>query len=126
MIDAANRSKALQRRITSLANRLAIDQLFERELQQKKTERAIRRGTVMGLTGGKIHVSLDEPPIDVKLYRRELERARDMKIRLGAAGTVMRSESGELIARVGDAIDVRVERHNAKRDRWILLPVDDG
>ena len=122
VIDAANRSKALQRRITSLANRLAIDQLFEQDAQLPMEKRPRRRGTVMGLTGGKIHVSLDDPPIDVKLYRRELERQAKSKIRLRSSGIEMRAEDGAKIARVGEAIDLFVLRQDAKRDRWILVP----
>lgn len=120
VIEAANRSKALQRRLTALGNRLAIDELFERDLASASAP--TRRGTVMGLTNGKLHLQLDEPPIDVKLYRTDLEAALGRTLRLTDDGAAWRDERGEAVARTGDALDVRVSHRDVGRDRWVLVP----
>jgi len=54
----------------------------------------------MGSTKGKVYVTLDEPPVEVKLYRRHL---------------------GGRAFELGDAIDVRVTGRD-DRDRWVLEP----
>ncbi len=101
VIEAANRAKNTQRKITALADRLAIDQLLARDLERG----TVRRGTVMGLTDAKIYVTFDDPPVDVKLYRRNLAgRGEDL--------------------RLGRAIDLHVIGRD-KRDRWILAPAND-
>lgn len=99
VVEAANRAKSLQQRLNALANRLALDQMFERDLRAP----VLRRGTVMGVTHAKIHVLLDEPPVDVKIYRRHLRGAPS--------------------PRIGELIDLRVTGHDQKGDRWILEPV---
>jgi len=97
VIEAANDARNLQRTLTAKADRLALDALLARD----QASGAVRRGTVMGVTKGKVYVTLDEPPVDVKLYRRHL--------------------GGRTFA-LGDAIDVRVTERD-DRDRWVLEPV---
>lgn len=104
VIEAANRAKDLQRKLTAVSNRIALDQLFEADLAG--AEPVVRRGTVMGVTAAKIHVLLDEPPVDVKVYRRHL--------------------GGAPKPRIGEAIDLRVTGRDQKHDRWILRPSDRG
>lgn len=98
VIDAANRARERQRALSERADRMALDALFERD----RAAGTVRRGTVMGVTGAKIHVSLDEPPVDVKLYRRNLR--------------------GLPMPDLGDALDLRVKGKDG-RDRWVLEPV---
>lgn len=98
VIEAANRSKDTQRALSERADRMALDALFERD----RRARTVRRGTVMGVTEAKIHVTLDEPPVDVKLYRRNLR--------------------GLPLPELGDALDLRVKGRD-RQDRWILEPV---
>ncbi len=120
VIEAANRAKRVQRKITALSNRLAIDALLAKDLARPELERPARRGTVMGLTHGKLHLALDDPPIDLKLYRRDLERARGEEVRLGDDDVTWRDADGSVVTRVGDPIRVRVSHRDADRDRWVL------
>ncbi|MCA9609061.1 MAG: RNB domain-containing ribonuclease [Myxococcales bacterium] len=98
VIEAANHARELQRTLTERADRMALDALFARDL----AAHTVRRGTVMGVTGAKIHVTLDEPPVDVKLYRRNMR--------------------GLPIPDLGEPLDLRV-RGRDDRDRWVLEPV---
>ncbi|MCB9598501.1 MAG: RNB domain-containing ribonuclease [Sandaracinaceae bacterium] len=97
VIDAANHARDLQRTLTERADRMALDALFERDQAQG----TVRRGTVMGVTPAKVYVTLDEPPVDVKLYRRNMGGVRGLGL--------------------GDAIDLRVKGRD-RSDRWILEP----
>ncbi len=67
IVARANDAKKMQKRITKRANKLALDHLFERDMELPRDERPVRAGTVMGV-GGRVYVQLDEPPIDVKIY----------------------------------------------------------
>ena len=122
VIEAANRAKTVQRQLTELGNRLALDQLFGRDVALPRDRRPLRRGTVMGVSGSKLYLSLDEPAIDVKLYRGDLERAAGAKLRLGDGELTFERPDGSVAFRVGDAIDVRTERRDERRDRWVLAP----
>lgn len=114
VIEVANRAKQTQRALTHGANRLVLDQLFG-ELGPGET----LRGTVMGLTRGKVHVLLDAPPIDVKIYVRHLARQQDRDVRIDDAGTTLLAED-DALCHLGDAVDVSVQGKDEKRDRWIL------
>lgn len=119
---SANRSKDVQRAITDGVNRRVIDRLFEPELARARPLRRAWQGTVMGISGGKLHVQLDEPGIDVKLYLRDLARLwGGAWLEADELGVVLRErESRRVRARVGDAIRVRIVARDAERDRWVL------
>ncbi len=101
---AAQSSKQLQRKIDSSCERMALDQLFE--------QGDAWPATVMGLSSTKLHVQLDDPPIDAKLYLRDWAGAR-------ADGAVLRVE-GRAVLRVGDSVQVQAYGRDAQRDRWQL------
>ncbi|MFK7992472.1 MAG: ribonuclease catalytic domain-containing protein [Sandaracinaceae bacterium] len=124
VIEAANRSKNVQRRLTALGNLLALDQLFEVDRRMKQDARPVRHGTVMGLTNAKVYVSLDHPAIDVKLYKRDLQRSLETKLRLADDDLCLVSERGEVITRVGDRITLRVSHKESDRGHWVLSIVD--
>lgn len=121
IIEGANDARDLQRRLTRRANRLALDQLFRADLNA--ADPPVRDATVMGLTRSKIHVSLDEPPVDVKLYRRDAEQLSGTKLSLGPDEIEMRREDGSAYVRVGDRVRVQVVDRDADRDRWVLRVV---
>ncbi|MCC7536882.1 MAG: RNB domain-containing ribonuclease [Deltaproteobacteria bacterium] len=124
VVEAANRSKATQRKITDLVNRRVIDSLFSPELRKGRNERTTWTGTVMGVSGGKLHVQLDSPGIDVKIYLRDAGRVWRSWLVPDELGVVLRDrDSGQVRVRVGDAIDVRVADRDATYDRWVLEPV---
>jgi ribonuclease R len=128
VVESANRSKDVQRAITDLVNRRVIDRLFEGDLAHAPASRPLRRGTVMGVQGGKLHVQLDEPGIDVKVYLYDLaQRWGGVWLEADEAGVVLRErESGKVRAVVGDAIELRVVKRDPGRDRWVLEAVTIG
>ncbi len=120
--EAANRSKDVQRAITDLVNRRVIDRLFEAELAASRASRRVWRGTVMGVAGSKLHVQLDEPAIDVKVYLYDLaQRWGGVWLEPDEHGVLLRErESKRVRAIAGDAITLRVVKRDETRDRWVL------
>lgn len=119
VVEMANRGKALQKQITKRANKLAMDQLFERDLELPRGERPKRPATVMGVSPSKVYVQLDDPPVDVKLY------VDDLSARLGCeleAGGRFHLSGPKLSVRVGDAVQVVVDDYDGGRERWLLIP----
>ena len=119
IVDKANESKELQKRLTKEANRVVLDDLFEADRRMKREQRPERRGTVMGMSRGKVHVMLDEPTIEVKLYREHLEEQLGGEVLLSEDGAQL-ERGGQVVLRVGDAVTVRVHDRDSRRDRWAL------
>lgn len=120
VVSAANRSRDVQRKVNDRANRLVIDQLFAPDLAAK--ERPGHLGTVMGLSPSKVHVELDTPGLDVKVYVRDLGKALGGKwldLAEDGAALVTRDER-TLVCAIGDRIEVRVLGHDRGQDRWIF------
>lgn len=115
--ESGNRSKALQKRATRDANKLAIDQLFEADLERAPSARTIYDSTVMGLSPAKIYLQLDAPPIEVKLYT-------DDQAQLVGSALIALSRfelrAGDTIIRVGDQVRARVHTYDRARDRWVM------
>ncbi len=126
VVEVANRAKDTQRRVQDLANELVIDRIFRPELAKAPEERARFVGTVMGVTSSKVHVRLDAPPIDVKLYLRDLGKelagkARPLWLEPAELGAVLREkESGRVVLTLGGRITVVVQRRDEGQRRWVL------
>jgi ribonuclease R len=120
VVEAANRSKEMQRTLTNDANRLVIDQLLAEDLDKPRRERPRRRGVVMGMRYDKVYVQLDEPPIDLKVYVPHLEEALGESLRVADDGTALVSGRGVRF-RLGEAVDVIVAGRDRGRDRFVLV-----
>ncbi|MCB9602707.1 MAG: RNB domain-containing ribonuclease [Sandaracinus sp.] len=115
VVAAANRAKERQRALDDESLRQAIDSLVEQAPSEGFG------GTVMGFNAAKVHVVLDAPPVDVKVYTVHLRRQLNAPLYLDGEGTVLRTEpGGDVVCRLGDAVRVWVEGRDAKRDRWIF------
>ncbi len=101
VITAGNQAKARQGSLDKALNRLVIDRLLRPSLARPLAERPRWTGTVMGVTGDKYYLRIDAPPIEIKVYRRDL--APD------ASPWVL-----------GDCATVVVAGHDARRDRWVF------
>jgi hypothetical protein len=84
-------------------------------------------GTVMGLASGKVHVRLDAPPIDVKLYLRDLGKelaprgAPPVWLEPDEHGVVLRErDTRRAVLALGRAIEVVVTRRDESQRRWVL------
>lgn len=124
VVVAANRARDVQRRVQDRSNELVIDALFQPEVSKPRATRQRFTATVMGLTSGKVHLRLDVPPLDVKLYMADLGAALgglwlevvDHGVRLVARGT------DRTVLTLGQALSFVVERRDAGRKRWVFRP----
>ena len=119
ILEGAQACRGIQRKLDQEANRLVLDRLFARDL--RRSEAPWRTGTVMGISKSKVHVQLDEPPIDVKIYKSHLREQWGSEPVTSRNGTTIRDprNDGSQI-RVGDAVEVQVVDTDGKRDRWRL------
>jgi len=120
VIEASNKAHDLQRQLDDQVNRLVLDQLFADDLRKPQGQRPERRGTVMGVQRDKVHVQLDDPPIDVKVYFHHLAAQGGPVRRTGDRLEVVREQGGAVVCRVGDAVRVRALGPDVERDRWTL------
>ena len=112
VIEAATRSRRLQRTLDREINRLALDQLFQES-------RDPMPATVMGVSKGRIHVQLDAPPIDAKVYFRHLQ-ARHGPLQVDELGLAALQEDGTPWVIVGQRVQVVVLGPDGDTDRWAL------
>ncbi len=129
VVTSANRAREVQRRANDLVNRRVLDAVFAARVGQKL------RGTVMGLTASKVHVELSDPPLDVKVYLRDLgqllagmkqpskTRGKKPSVWLDVvddgAALVVRGE-GQRVCRVGDVVEIEPKWRDEGQDRWVL------
>lgn len=119
VVDAANRGRERQRRVNDLVNRLVLDRLFSLDLEAGAPP---RRGTVMGITSSKVHVELDEPGLDVKVYLRDLGKTRGGAwLAADERGTTLRvRDTGQVVCRLGDEVGLVLRGKDVAHDRWRL------
>jgi exoribonuclease R len=109
VIQSANRAKDIQRRLDREIDRRVVRTLLSPDLTRPFGERPQRSGTVMGIAGSKVHVLLDDPPIDVSVLYREqgaLLQGAWLEPSTDATRLVVRS-TGKEICRLGDEVRVR-------------------
>lgn len=123
VVTAGNRARELQKRVDKDAAKVAIDQLFEADLDLAVGIRETRRGTVMGAGTGKLYVQLDEPPIEVKVYAEALSSLGwSYQVADHGFAATLSGPGGSRTVHVGDAIDLVVRDYDRGDQRWVLVP----
>lgn len=124
IIAAANRAKELQRQLTKEANLLVIDALFAGDLAEPEATRPARDGLILGLNDDRLYVQLDAPPLEVKIYLKDVAQALGATLRVEdhARAVLVGAGGGERLLRVGDRVTLRVEGKDDARRRWLLVP----
>ncbi|MEW6431430.1 MAG: RNB domain-containing ribonuclease [Myxococcota bacterium] len=124
VVKVANQSRQTQRKVTDLANELVLDRVFRPELSRPRAERRRFVGTVMGVAPGKVHVRLDEPPMDVKLYFFDLAKAFDgawLEVADDGAALLKKGSTTPLLL-LGQAVTLVLDGRDEKAKRWVLRP----
>ncbi len=117
VITAANAAKSTQSALQKGVHKLALDAIFEPELERTEAERTRFPGTVMGLRGSRLYVELDAPPVEVKIYVRDLAQGEE-RFQSRRDDAVL--SSGARDFRLGDCVSVWVRGYDDKRRRWRL------
>ncbi len=68
----------------------------------------------MELRRGKIYVQLQEPPVDIKVYTKEIDPAHQVD---ETGARLLRD--GSVALRLGDTVRVRVRGRDDSRGRWL-------
>lgn len=118
VLTATRQARSLQRRLDQEGVRLVLDQLFSRDLGRDPSPWHL--ATVMGLGRRKVHVTLDGPPVDVKVYAGDLEAAYGVGLRVDADAADVTDDEGRVRLRVGQRARLRVLGLDPDRDRWRL------
>ena len=124
VLEAGNRARDVQRSLTKEVNLLGLDRLFVRETELPEHERPRRRATIMGLTSSRLHLQLDHPTLDLKLYVDDLERQLGERLTVTPRGTAL--SGARCTFRIGDPITVVVAGLDQGRRRWLFRVVDAG
>jgi ribonuclease R len=119
-INAANAAKKRQNAMTKAAVGLAIEQLLRDELDLSPADRPERAGAVFGLRSSKLYVALDDFPIELKVYRDDLETAYGCRYALNKDKSCL-GPQGDATAPafgLGDEIRLRTRDYDPERRRW--------
>lgn len=124
VVQVANRSRGTQRRVQDLSNEVVMNRLFAPELKKAPAARTVFTGTVMGLTHNKVHVRLDVPPLDVKLYLFDLAPFFDGAwLEPAEEGAILRKKGTQpSLLVLGQAIQLSVHKRDEKTKRWVFAP----
>jgi ribonuclease R len=119
VLRAGNRAKEVQRQLTKQVHRLALDLLLDRELSRPEEQRPHYRGTIMGLTGSRLYVQLDDPAVDIKVYVADLEKQLKCRLDLALSEIALLPDPDRCPPlRIGDPIVVAVSGFSQRRNRW--------
>ena len=115
VIDASNRARKLQKQLDKAVNLMAIDALFESEHRARAIPKP---GTIVGLTRSRVHVQLDEPAVDVKVYAQDL----DYTLTPSPGFSAVYDGQGQARLSLGDRVGVRATGRDGRR--WKLALTD--
>ena len=100
----ARLSLAPQAKAEKRAYKLYLYQLLGAELALPVEERKWRPGTVMGVKPKLVYVTLDAPPVEIRVYPRDLSP----------------EAKAALVTSLGVGVRVRVSGHDDAKDRWMF------
>ncbi len=120
VVAAGNRARELQKTFERAADRIALDA----ELTRRESGGEPLTGTVMGMAADRLHVRLDEPPLDVKVYLSDLEAADGRRWRVDPLEVEASSDGGATVL-LGDRIGLAIVGLDRARDRWRLCIAAD-
>lgn len=125
VVKVANRSRETQRRVQDLSNEVVLRRLFTPELKKPREQRTRFTGTIMGLTSNKVHVRLDSPPLDMKLYLYDLAPFFDGAwLEPAEEGVILRARGKtEAVLTLGQRITLVLHNFTEKTRRWVFAPV---
>lgn len=121
VIDAGNRAKRLQSKVTKAANRVAIDAVLEPDLDRPLADRPRRGGVLLSLSPTRAYVALHDPPVELKVYFNTLaECLGEGAPRCEADPSLLVFRVGEREILLGDELELVVVE--LRGNRWALAP----
>lgn len=117
VLEAANRSKDLQKQLTRDANMHVLQQVFDALLSAPAENRRFQ-GTVLGVARNKLHVLLDDPPLEVKAYNSDIAEALGAAVRAEDDGVALFRQDGSPLCRLGESVQLQLTGKDKKRRRY--------
>lgn len=109
VIDAGNRAKDVQRRLDREIDTAIAAAVLAPDLALPFAERPRRPATVVGIVGSRIHVLLDDPPIDLRVPMAEQGKVEGgaWLVVVDEGARLVRERDHDTVCRLGDAVHVR-------------------
>ena len=122
VIESSNFARNIQREVDKAIDSCAIDHAIRDDFKFAPAKRPHRRGTILGMKPSALYVRLDMPPIELKVYIRDIAEATGTEWTLNDALTELSCASGARYV-VGDSIELFVSAYQNDKKKWRVLPV---
>lgn len=123
VIEASNRAKALQRNIDKATDSCAIAHVVSHDYDFEFDKRPKRPGTILGMKASALYVRLDMPPIELKVYIRDIAEFSHHSWQLNDSMTALIRDDEKIQYAVGDAITLAVYSYEAHKKKWRVIPI---
>jgi len=115
VIEAANTSRQVQRKLEKTIEFAALFSVFSHEMSLP--EPPLHTGTIMGLRGDRLYISLDELAMDVKVYREDLDEQSGTSYEMDEiVASPANAQSPEWV--LGDGVQLCVRSYDEERKRF--------
>lgn len=123
VIEASNHAKGIQRDIDKAVDSCAIAHVVSHDFDLPFSERPLRRGTILGMKSSALYVRLDMPPIELKVYVKDIVESSGQAWKMSDDLTSLTSEDGSHCYLIGDPIELRVWSFEPLKKKWRVIPV---
>ena len=125
VIESSNKAKTAQRNIDKAIDSCAIAHVIRSDYELAFDKRPRRRGTILGMKAEALYVRLDMPPIELKVYIRDMAEYSGQAWLLNDEKTILTREDGAVAYRVGDSMDVVVASYEPNKRKYRVVAVDE-
>ena len=125
VIESSNKAKTAQRNIDKAIDSCAIAHVIRSDYELAFDKRPRRRGTILGMKAEALYVRLDMPPIELKVYIRDMAEYSGQAWLLNDEKTILTREDGAIAYRVGDSMDVVVASYEPNKRKYRVVAVDE-
>lgn len=122
IVNEANAAKRQQKELDNEFHLKAIDSYFHDDLSLPQTDRPVRSAVIMGMRGGRMYAAVHGFGTDVKVYLDDLGQHFNTRYQVDGV-RVVPQQSGAPVFKIGDRINLQLQRYDAGNRRFVLLPV---
>lgn len=115
VIESANRSRQVQRKLEKAIEFAALFGVFSQELSM--TPSPVHNGTIIGIRGDRLYINLDDMAVDVKLYRDDIEEQFTTRYAMDSLAATP-DDAHRPAWQLGNAVRLRVRRYDGERKRF--------
>ena len=123
VIEASNHARNIQREVDKAIDSCAIAHVISHDYEVDISKRPHRRGTILGMKSSALYVRLDMPPIELKVYIKDIIEVTGCNWILNDDMTILSNESGTIRYIVGDSIELMVYSYQSQKHKWRVIPV---